>query len=137
MLSCTLIVFPNQILKELFAINTCLYGNSEKFIKLEWSAPRSTFVTCQKFLIFDRKGAITLDIKKYLDYPPFVNPSHIDINICQMLCDASAADDFWKHCGKRRNCSIRVIFPFATMFSISKQSAAVLLYKGKGLWFIN
>ena len=32
--------------------------------------------------------------------------------------DACAADDFWKHCDKRRNCSKRAISPFATMFSV-------------------
>ena len=33
------------------------------------------------------------------------------------LSDASAADDFWKHCGKGRNCSKREISPFVTMFT--------------------
>ena len=31
--------------------------------------------------------------------------------------DASITDSFWKHCGKRRNCSKRAISPFPTMFS--------------------
>ena len=30
--------------------------------------------------------------------------------------DASAADDFWKHHGERRNCLKRTSSPFATMF---------------------
>ena len=33
--------------------------------------------------------------------------------------DVSAADIFWKHCDKRRNCSKQAISPFATIFSIS------------------
>ena len=32
--------------------------------------------------------------------------------------DASAADEFWKQCGKRRNYSQYSIYPFVTMFSI-------------------
>ena len=31
--------------------------------------------------------------------------------------EASTTDSFWKHCGKRRNCSYRAISPFPTMFS--------------------
>ena len=34
-----------------------------------------------------------------------------------MLSDASAADNFWKPCDKRRNCAKQAISPFATMFS--------------------
>ena len=34
----------------------------------------------------------------------------------QMFSDAPATD-FWKHCGKWRNCSSWAISPFATMFS--------------------
>ena len=36
----------------------------------------------------------------------------------QTLSDASAADDIWKHCVKRRNRSKQAISPFAIMFSI-------------------
>ena len=31
--------------------------------------------------------------------------------------DAPEKQAFWKHCGKRRNCSIRAISPFPTVFS--------------------
>ena len=31
--------------------------------------------------------------------------------------NASTTDSFWKHCGKRRNCSKRAFSPFPTMFS--------------------
>ena len=31
--------------------------------------------------------------------------------------EASTLDSFWKHCGKRRNCSSWAISPFATTFS--------------------
>ena len=31
--------------------------------------------------------------------------------------DASGKEAFWKHCGKRRNCSQRAISPFPTVFS--------------------
>ena len=31
--------------------------------------------------------------------------------------DTSTADSFWKHCGKRRNCSLWAISSFPTMFS--------------------
>ena len=31
--------------------------------------------------------------------------------------DASGKQAFWKHCGKRRNCSYRAISPFPTLFS--------------------
>ena len=31
--------------------------------------------------------------------------------------DAIAADDFWKHCGQKGNCSWLAISPLATMFS--------------------
>ena len=63
----------------------------------------------------------------------------------QMHFDASAADNFLKHCGKRTNCSLPQCFQlfsiiilslvdildiFASMFS--KSSAAILLYVGKG-----
>ena len=62
--------------------------------------------------------------------------------------DTSAADDSWKHCGKRQNCSKQAISAFATMFQLFsviipsfieiynifyKLSAADLLYVGKGL----
>ena len=31
--------------------------------------------------------------------------------------DAPGEQAFWKHCGKRRNCSLRAIFPFPTVFA--------------------
>ena len=31
--------------------------------------------------------------------------------------DAPGKQAFWKHCGKRRNCSLRAISPFPTVFS--------------------
>ena len=34
-----------------------------------------------------------------------------------MLSDTSAADDFWNHCDKRKNCSWWAISPFSTMIS--------------------
>ena len=33
--------------------------------------------------------------------------------------DAPGKQAFWKHCGKRRNCSLRAISPFPTVFSTS------------------
>ena len=54
-------------------------------------------------------GRRTTPIRKYLNirFNPF---SHID-------AFWSAAKNFWKHCGKRRNCSKQTISPFVTMFS--------------------
>ena len=41
----------------------------------------------------------------------------LTVLLLQTRFDASAADVFWKHCDKRRNCSRRAISPFATKFS--------------------
>ena len=41
----------------------------------------------------------------------------LSLSHIQTLFDTSAADDFRKHVGKRRNCSKQAICPFATMFS--------------------
>ena len=35
---------------------------------------------------------------------------------------ASTTDSFWKHCGKRRNCSSRAISSFPTMFSTQSEN---------------
>ena len=43
--------------------------------------------------------------------------SLLTFSYIQRLFEASAADGFWKHCDKRRNCSKQAISPFATMFS--------------------
>ena len=65
--------------------------------------------------------------------------------------DNSAVDDFWKHSGKRRNCSWWLFSPFTTMFStiLNKRyfscrdfcldifrDAADLLFVGNGSHFI-
>ena len=46
-------------------------------------------------------------------------PSYKDLNplLHRYSFDASATDSFWKHCGKRRNCSSQAISHFPTMFS--------------------
>ena len=37
----------------------------------------------------------------------------------QMLYDATAEEDIWKHFGKRKDCSYRLFSPCAIMFFIS------------------
>ena len=43
---------------------------------------------------------------------PFLTNSH-----AMTPFDAPGKQAFRKHCGKRRNCSLRAIFPFPTVFS--------------------
>ena len=47
--------------------------------------------------------------------------------LLQTHFDAIAADDFWKHCGQRWNCSSWAISPLSTMFS-------TLYYNWRFLW---
>ena len=42
---------------------------------------------------------------------------NFNLFLIQTLSDTSAADAFWKHCDKRRNCWKWAIFLFATIFS--------------------
>ena len=46
-----------------------------------------------------------------------LNYMYTILNLSNTLLDASAADDFWQHYGKSRNCSWWVVYPFATVFS--------------------
>ena len=47
----------------------------------------------------------------------------------KLLADASAADDFSKHCDKRRNCSKQAISPFATTFFQFSKQLHTLIYR--------
>ena len=47
----------------------------------------------------------------------------------QKLSDASEADNFWKHCDKRRNFSWCAISPFATIFSIILNCYTFILWR--------
>ena len=48
---------------------------------------------------------------------PFPTYSKLSISEIQTRSDASSADNPWKHCDKRGNCSWWAISPFSTMFS--------------------
>ena len=103
------------------------------------SRPHVSLVNSKNNLIFKEAQKSTCTVKLVLTLP------HL-----QTLSDAYAADDFWKFCGKRRNCSCWNS-PFAIMIStlftyynciyreihiltllFSKSSATDLLYLGKG-----
>ena len=65
-----------------------------------------------------RKGLIFPTYKKSSDKDSEMILANISkIFITRRHFDASAADDFWKHNGKRRNCLEWGISPFATKFS--------------------
>ena len=51
-------------------------------------------------------------------YSPFPNCGLLLTHMKQTNFEASAADDNWKHCDKRRNCSLWAISLFGTIFSI-------------------
>ena len=42
--------------------------------------------------------------------------------------NASTTDSFWKHCGKRRNCSWRAISSFPTMFLLSQKIVSLFVH---------
>ena len=44
--------------------------------------------------------------------------AYLTLSYLQTHFYAIAADDFWKHCGQRRNCSWWAISPLATMFQL-------------------
>ena len=48
------------------------------------------------------------------------------------LSNASAVDNFWKHCDNKRNCSKQAISPFATMFLTFFQYIVIITFIYRG-----
>ena len=56
----------------------------------------------------------------------FHTQSYLTLYSIDTHFNPSTTDSFWKHCGKRRNCSQQAIFSFPTLFSTPSENCVAI-----------